>query len=404
MSLSFAENLQNALEEFQTGTQRFEEINHHLAKNLAWKKEAYEHLKNLLLHMVKIGASDINLGGPRTNDKVWYRVYGNLEPSQEVPTYTNDEVAAIALSILSDQQKTILFNERNIDFAFAFSTDQSQKPYRFRGDIYYERNNLAINFRHIAEKIFPIESLEIPEPIIKRLDLQHEKSGLFLVTGVTGSGKSTTLDSITDMNNHNNKAHIVIIGKPIEYVHKSDKSLITHREVGDDVLSFRNGIIEALRQDPNIIIVGEMRDPATISAVLEATDSGHKIFSTLHTSSTVESIHRIIAEFPSDEQERIRFRLADTLKVVISQKLVPNKEGKRTLAKEILSVDYSVQAAIRNNNITEIFQMITEGKNKGMFTLQQDLYRLVRNGTITTETALNYCNNKKIMQQLLGFS
>ncbi|NLA23132.1 MAG: Flp pilus assembly complex ATPase component TadA, partial [Candidatus Marinimicrobia bacterium] len=178
----------------------------------------------------------------------------------------------------------------------------------------------------------------------------------------------------------------------------------THREVGDDVLSFRNGIIEALRQDPNIIIVGEMRDPATISAVLEATDSGHKIFSTLHTSSTVESIHRIIAEFPPDEQERIRFRLADTLKVVISQKLVPNKEGKRTLAKEILSVDYSVQAAIRNNNITEIFQMITEGKNKGMFTLQQDLYRLVRNGTITTETALNYCNNKKIMQQLLGFS
>jgi len=205
------------------------------------------------------------------------------------------------------------------------------------------------------------------------------------------------------MNNHKNKAHIVIIGKPIEYVHTSDKSLITHREVGDDVLSFRNGIIEALRQDPNIIIVGEMRDPATISAVLEATDSGHKIFSTLHTSSTVESIHRIIAEFPPDEQERVRFRLADTLKVVISQKLVPNKEGKRTLAKEILSVDYSVQAAIRNNNITEIFQMITEGKNKGMFTLQQDLYRLVKNGTITVETAMNYCNNKKIMQQLLGF-
>jgi twitching motility protein PilT len=403
MTLSFADSLKNELQEYQIGIQRFEVINRHISENQLWKKEAYENLKNLLLYMVKIGASDINLGGPRTNNNVWYRIYGKLEPNNDVQSYTNDEVAAIALSILSDQQKDVLFSNKNIDFAFSFSATEDQKAYRFRGDIYYERNNLAINFRHIAQKILSIENLEIPEPIIKRLDLHYEKSGLFLVTGITGSGKSTTLDSIIDMNNHKNEAHIIVIGKPIEYVHISDKSLITHREVGDDVVSFRHGIIEALRQDPDIIVVGEMRDPATISAVLEVTDSGHKVFSTLHTSSTVESIHRIIAEFPPDEQERVRFRLADTLKVVISQKLVPNKEGKRTLAKEILSVDFSVQAAIRNKNITEIFQMITEGRNKGMFTLQQDLYRLVRNGAITVETAMNFCNNKKIMKQLLSY-
>jgi|GEM_PF-4644397 len=154
MSLSFAENLKSGLQEYETGTQRFEKINHHLAENIAWKKESYEHLKNLLLHMIKIGASDINLGGPRTNDYVWYRVYGNLEPSQEVPTYTNDEVAAIALSILSDQQKAVLFNERNIDFAFAFSASQDQKPYRFRGDIYYERNNLRSILDTLPKKYF----------------------------------------------------------------------------------------------------------------------------------------------------------------------------------------------------------------------------------------------------------
>ena len=137
---------------------------------------------------------------------------------------------------------------------------------------------------------------------------------------------------------------------------------------------------------------------------MEVTDSGHKVFSTLHTSSTIDGIHRIIAEFAPDEQERIRYRLADVLKVVVSQKLVPNKKNNLTLAKEILSVDYSVQAAIINGNITELFQMLTEGKSSGMFTMQQDLYRLFKTGIITMETAMNYCNNKKVMTNLLKYS
>lgn len=403
MSLSFISELQAKIPEFTSGSSRFEIINNSISENILWAKESYDHLKNLLSYMVKINASDINIGGPRANEKVWYRVYGNLLPNNEVPSYTEDESNAIALSILSDGQKRNLFKDRNIDFALSVPIDREKKPYRFRGNICYERNALAINFREINQEMSPIEELEIPEPILKRLDLQYEKSGLFLVTGITGSGKSTTLDAIINMNNRNNESHIIIIGNPIEYIHTSQKSLITHREVGDDVKSFQDGITEALRQDPNIIVVGEMRDPKTISSVLEVTDSGHKVFSTLHTSSTVESIHRIIAEFPPEEQERIRLRLADTLKVVISQKLVPNVQGKRTLAKEILSVDSSVQAAIRNKNITEIFQMITEGKSKGMFTLQQDLYRLVKNGTITKETAMNFSNNRKIMEQLLKY-
>jgi len=203
------------------------------------------------------------------------------------------------------------------------------------------------------------------------------------------------------MNNRNNAAAIIAIESPIEYVHHSKQSLVRHREVGIDVLSFEHGAIEALRQDPDIIVVGEMRDPQTISTVLEITDSGHKAFTTLHTSSAIDSIHRIIAEFPPDSQERVRNRLADVLSVTMSQKLVPTVDGKLALAKEILSVDSSIQAAIRNKNIGEIYQMMVEGRRTGMCTLEQDLKELFRKGIISQQTAINFANNKKRMQQLL---
>jgi twitching motility protein PilT len=241
------------------------------------------------------------------------------------------------------------------------------------------------------------------ETIVRRMNLHYEKFGLTLVTGITGSGKSTTLDAIIDMNNHLNEGHIVILGHPIEYLHDSDKCLIRHRDVGPDVENFRNGTIEALRQDPDIIVVGEIRDAPTIAALLEITDSGHKTFSTLHTSSAVDSIHRIIAEFPPVEQDRIRSRLADTLSVIISQKLVPTVEGKRTLAKEVLSVNNSIRAAINNKNLSEIYQMINEGAKDGMITMEQDLANLVKNRKITRETAINFANDKKRIHQILAY-
>ena len=404
MSLSFINKLRSTMPEYILGVNRIEHISKAVGSNISWKKESYLHIRKLLKNMVQKDASDMDLGGPRAKQRVWYRVYGDKAPDTEMPSYTDDETAVMVLCILSDEQKNTLFKNKNLDFALSVKVDETETSFRFRGNISFERNSLALNFRLIKQKLFKMEELQIHDIVVKRLDLRYEKSGLFLVTGITGSGKSSTLDTIIDMNNHNNKAHIIIIGNPIEYIHESDKSIITHREVGSDVLSFERGTIEALRQDPDIIVVGEMRDAKTISTVLEVTDSGHKVFSTLHTSSTVDSIHRIIAEFPTDEQERVRYRLADVLKVVISQKLVPNKQGHLTLAKEILSADYSVQAAIRNGNITELFQMLTEGKSKGMFTLQQDLYRLVKTGVITTETAMNYCNNKRVMTNLLKYS
>ncbi len=272
---------------------------------------------------------------------------------------------------------------------------------RFRADAYYDLDSLTLNMRAINTTIRPLSSLEFHPNAIKYLSHNYIKFGLTLITGITGSGKSTTLDSIVDHHNKFDPAHIVIVAAPIEYVHTSNIALIKHREVGRDVLSFKEGVIQALRQDPDIIVIGEMRDPDTIMAALEVTDTGHKVFSTLHTSSATESIERIIAEVNPTEQERVRNRLADVMVSVISQKLVPSLDGKRVMAKEVLIVTPSVKAAIKNNNVGEIYMMINQGGQLGMLTMEQDLKRLYLQKRISLETAITYANNNTRIQQLI---
>ncbi len=403
MGLSYSAEISISIPEYIIGTNRFQAINKLLTVNVEWKKEAWFKLKQLFTTMRDMSASDMELGGPGSKGYVWFRIYGDKQPRVELPTFNNDEIVAIFLSVLSDEQKVELFKNKNIDFSLGMILGEGEKQNRFRCDVYYESGTLAGSFRRINQKLFPIEFLDIPEPIQKRLDLQFEQNGLVLITGITGSGKSSTLDSIISMNNENNEGHIIVIGAPVEFIHDSKKCIVRHREVGDDVLSFKDGAREALRQDPDIIVIGEMRDAATIAMGLEITDSGHKVFSTLHTSSAVDSIHRIVGEFPPDEQDRVRLRLADTLSVIISQKLVPNTSNQLSLAKEILSVTSSVVAAIRNSNVAEIYQMISEGKKYGMYTLEQDLFNMFKNGVIAKETAINYSNNKKRMLQLLQY-
>lgn len=402
--LSFLDDFEKKVSPTLNGTRRVQIIDKLLASHPERKKATYNVFRKLLLQMPKIQASDLDIGGPRTREMAWFRVYGKKIPHRNGMKISKEKASAMLLSVLDMNQKKNLLEQKSIDFAMHVYPDNQNTRIRYRVNLFFELGFLCASIRYIQENIRELEDLDFPDPIVERLNLEHEKTGLILVTGITGSGKSTTLDTIIDLNNRRNEGHIIIIGNPIEFIHSSQKCIISHREIGEDVLTFKKGTLEALRQDPDIIVVGEMRKAETISTVLEVTDSGHKVFSTLHTSSSVESIHRIIAEFPPNEQERIRFRLADTLKVVISQKLVPNINGRLTLAKEILSVDPSVQAAIRNDNITEIFQMITEGKEHGMYTLHQDLLRLVQKGVITRDTALNYANNRKIMKQLLKYS
>lgn len=353
-----------------------------------------------LMKMLSVNASDIDLGGYGSRMQIWYRVYGSKKPDPSLGKFTVDETNVLIQSIIGDRQRNFLYENRNLDFSHMLYLENGEFR-RFRADAYFDLDQIALNMRAINNEIRPFKSLEIHQNVAKSLSLAHTKDGLCLVTGITGSGKSSTLDTIIDANNHTVDAHIVIVSSPIEYVHQSDRCIIRHREVGRDVLSFKEGAVQALRQDPDIIMIGELRDVETIMTALEITDSGHKVFSTLHTASAVESIDRIIGETPPIEQDRVRNRLADTLRCVISQKLVPSLDGKRVLAKEVLLATPSVRAAIKNNNTSEIYQMISEGSDQGMTTLEMDLRRLYLQKKISLENTMNYANNKRRMQQLL---
>lgn len=361
----------------------------------------FQLINHILGTMIDRQASDVEIGGFGTQGFVWMRIFGKKERVKDLPQFTEDEASTLIISLLNKNQCAILLEERNLDFSYSFRYDKVQAIVRFRADAYFDLDSVALNMRAIQSRIRPIESLDFHPFAVKMMSHNYIKFGLSLVTGITGSGKSATLDAIIDFHNDSDPCHIVIIASPVEYVHKSRTSIIKHREVGRDVTSFKDGVIQSLRQDPDIIVIGEMRDPATILAALEVTDTGHKVFSTLHTSSAVESIDRIIAEVNPIEQERIRNRLADVLISVVSQKLVPSLDGKRVLAKEVLIVTPSVKAAIKNNNTSEIYMMINQGGPQGMITMEQDLLRLYTERKISRENTIAYANNKTRILQLM---
>ena len=366
----------------------------------------------LLRIMLMCEASDLEFGGFGSVGYVWFRIYGIKNIVFELPKFTHDESGLLILNIITEKQRTLLLKNRNLDFSYSFdyskglaqSLSNDSELIRFRADAYFDVDTLALNIRSILPKLRKLEDLGFHPNVIRVLSFNNIKQGLVLVTGVTGTGKSTTLDAIVDWHNENVNAHVVTIASPLEYIHRSKKCIIRQREVGKDVLSFRDGVVQALRQDLDIMVIGEMRDEDTIIAALEVTDTGHKVFSTLHTSSTVESIDRIIAEVNESEQARVRNRLADVLLAVISQKLVPNLKGQLTLAKEVLIVTPSIRAAIKNNNTDEIYMMINQGSDLGMITMEHDLKLLYQNKVISFDTAFKFANNKTLFKQITGHS
>ena len=365
------------------------------------KTELRVHFEGFLKYMLSVDASDLDYGGHAAKGQIWLRRDGDKTPEATLGEYKLDETNVMILNMLSETQKRILLEERSVDLSYMLPMQDGSKR-RFRSTIYFDYDQLGQNLRAIADEIRSLSSLNFHPLIQKGLMFRHERDGLTLVTGVTGSGKSTTLDAIIDANNKDFHGHIVVISKPIEYFHESKKCIVRNREVGIDTNSFKAGIVQSLRQDPDIVVIGELRDPETISAAIEITDSGHKVFSTLHTSSAVESIDRVIGEYPTNEQNRIRNRLADVLRCVVSQKLCPKNGGGRVLAKEVLWMTTSARAAIKNGNLGEIYQMMWEARGQGMTTLEQDLARLVKENKITIETAMDFANVKRRMKQLLG--
>ena len=394
----------NAIPDVLHGTERALHISHQVSaldqQDIGRLQEVIEYF---MRYMLKTGASDLDMGGPACNNSIWLRIDGRKRKHPELGHYTLDQTNVLLLSLLTETQRIDLFGAYSLDHSRQLQAGPDGGTwYRYRTSMYFDNEYLGFNIRAISNEIRPIDSLGFHPTIKKGLMFDHVRDGLTLITGVTGSGKSTTLDSIVDENNQRVDGHIVVISKPLEYIHLSKRSLVRHREVGKDVASFHQGVVQALRQDPDIIVIGEMRDPQTMSAAIEVTDSGHKVFSTLHTSSAVESIARIVGEYDKAEQERIRNRLADVLRCIVSQKLLPKTGGGRVLVKEVLWVTPSVRAAIKGNNIDEIYQMMWEGRAQGQHTLEQDLFRLLKQRSIDKRTAIDYANNKKRLGQLMG--
>jgi len=365
------------------------------------RNEVLELFNGFVRIMLDLDASDLDAGGLSSKGMMWYRVDGLKQPRPELGVMTQEETNVVLLNLLFEPQQEKLFENYSIDFGTSLDLEDGTKARRFRTTLFMENRHLALSQRMLAWKPRPIKSLKF-HPLIERgMMFRYLRDGLILITGVTGSGKSTTLDSIIDANNEDIEAQIIMVAQPLEYLHESKKCIVRQREVGTDVANYVDGMVQALRQDPDIVIIGEMRDAESISTAMELSDTGHKVFSTLHTGSAIETVDRIVAEYSPVEQDRIRYRLADVLRCIVSQKLLPAIGGGRVLAKEVMWMTPSARAAIKNNNTSEIYQMMWSSADQGQMTLEQDLFRLFHDGDISQETAINYANNKRRLLQMI---
>lgn len=337
----------------------------------------------LIEHAKREEASDVHI---TVGTAIALRRFGNLEIMKPAPTA--DESTELIFSELSEDQIEKVKNGEDLDLALMLKDGT-----RLRANIYHQRNNIAATYRILRNKIPTFQELDIPEAVRK---LINEPRGLVLITGPTGSGKTTTLASMVDYVNNKQAKHVMTIEDPIEYVYYHAKSMIHQREVGRDVDSFATALRSSLREDPDIILVGEMRDFETISAAITAAETGHLVLSTLHTTSTAQTIERIIDSYPSHGQSQARTQLANVLRGIVTQQLVPLQDGTgMTIATEVLINTDAIANQIRDNKTHQITSSLQAGATFGMHTLNSDLKRLVRERKISEETAKKYCSNVK---------
>lgn len=340
--------------------------------------------------MKERGASDLHMsvGAPPM-----IRLHGDMVKLTDRPLTPADN-AQLLFEIMSDHQKEKFKKTRDLDFAYQF------EDARFRCNVFMDRLGMGGVFRIIPTKLLTVEQLGLPEAVLKFCSY---KKGLVLVTGATGSGKSTTLAALIDHLNSTRDEHIITVEDPIEFVHTNKRCLINQREVGTHTLSFANALRAALREDPDIILVGEMRDLETIELAITAAETGHLVFGTLHTSSAAKTIDRIINVFPTEQQEQIRTMLSESMRGVISQNLLKTADGKgRVAAVEILISNSAINNLIREGKTFQIPSMIQTGKREGMQTMDQALMDLVKSRKVTAAEAYGYAVDKKQFEALLS--
>ncbi len=352
-------------------------------------------IQKLLETTVKRNASDLHLLAGLAPS---IRIDGALEPIQGHEALQPHEIEEMLFSITTPEQKEILINNKELDFSYGYGGGLYGDQGRFRINAYYQRGYLAAALRYLMPKIRNIDELGLPKVCH---DFANEKQGFILVTGPTGHGKSTTLAAILNEINVNKPAHILTIEDPIEYVYPNEKAIISQREVGSDTHSWPMALRAALREDPDVVLVGEMRDPETMQAAITLAETGHLVFATLHTNSASQSIDRVVDAFPDHQRSQIRVQLAATLKGIISQRLVPRIGGGRVSANEILIGVPAVASNIRDGKTHLIDSVIQTSKDVGMATLETSLAQHVLAGNITLDDAKAYATHEQELLRIV---
>lgn len=348
------------------------------------------HIEEFLRTAVKKRASDIHI---KVGSPPMLRIDGRIVPTEMRPLTPADTKQSL-FSLLTTTQREIFEKQHDLDISFSIAGLA-----RFRVNIYSEQGYVGAVFRVIPLKIASLDDLSLP-PVIK--DFTLERQGLLLITGPTGSGKSTTLAGMIEHINSTRDVHVITVEDPIEYVYRNKKSIITQREVHHDTESFVSALKFALRQDPDVILIGEMRDQETITSALKAAETGHLVMSTLHTTDAVQTINRIINAFPPHEQDQIRKQLAAVIRGTVAQRLVPTANGTgRCAAIEVLVATPTVRDHIFKDQIDDLYQLIRTGGYDGMQSMNMSLFRHYQEGRITMEDALAFSDNENELQQMM---
>ncbi|HJU67215.1 MAG TPA: type IV pilus twitching motility protein PilT [Gemmatimonadaceae bacterium] len=349
-------------------------------------------LRSLLEEMIERDASDLHI---TAGERPKLRIDGDIQNSNVDYVLTPKDTLTLAYSILTENQKKRFETEDELDFSFGI-----QNLARFRGNCFKQRGCVSLVIRQIPFNIRTFEELGLAGVVAK---MAEKPRGLVLVTGPTGSGKSTTLAAMLDKINRERRGHIITVEDPIEFIHRHQNCIVNQREVGSDTKSFANALKYALREDPDVILIGEMRDLETIQAALTIAETGHLAFATLHTNSAAEAINRIIDVFPSHQQSQVRAQLAFVLEGIVTQTLLPRAKGRgRVMAAEILVVTAAIRALIREDKIHQIYSSMQSGKKFGMQTLNDALYQLYMSREVTADECLRVSGDPNEFLRMIG--
>jgi twitching motility protein PilT len=349
-------------------------------------------LRALLEEMIQKDASDLHITAA---ERPKLRVDGDIVDSSVPDILTPKDTLQLAYSVLTETQKKRFENDDELDFSFGI-----QNLARFRGNVFKQRGCVAMVIRMIPFNVRTFQDLGLPPVIAK---LAERPRGLILVTGPTGSGKSTTLAAIIDKINKERKGHIITVEDPIEFIHRHQTCIVNQREIGTDTKTFASALKYALREDPDVILVGEMRDLETVAAALTIAETGHLVLATLHTNSAAESINRIIDVFPSNQQSQVRAQLAFVLEGVVTQTLLPKAKGRgRCMAAEIMVATPAIRALIRDDKIHQIYSAMQAGKKFGMQTMNDALYQLYTSREVSQEECERVSSDPKEFLRMIG--